>query len=183
MAVLAERHDDFLERGGRLYGISADTPGQNSAVIEKLGLPFPILSDLDRTEAITPLGFADEHDPREIARPGVLIVDRHGEVAYRRESRDYADRPEEDALLDALGELDLETTTQDPPEIGEPEPGERAVPLEVLPPHFRGVKYAVYALRKRHRDVDEEFAEDAKAYGLMADRYFQALSAVKERRA
>lgn len=180
---MAERHDEFLERGGRIYGISADTPGQNAAVIEKLGLPFPILSDPDRTEAIIPLGFADEDDPREIARPGVLIIDPNGEVAYRTESRDYADRIHEDALLEALAGLDLGPTTQDHPEIGDLEPGEKAVPLEALPPHFRGVKYAAYALRKRHRDVDEEFAADAKAYGLMADRYFQALSAVKERRA
>jgi hypothetical protein len=180
---MADRHQDFLDRGGRLYGLSADSPGQNAAVIEKLALPFPILSDPDRDRAITPLGFADENDPREIARPGVLIVGPEGEASYRTESRDYADRIDEDTLLEALANLDLEPTTQEAPEIGVPEPGERAVPLESLPPHFRGVKYAVYALRKRHRDIDEEFAEDAKAYGLMADRYFQALSAVKERRA
>lgn len=181
MAVLAERHHEFLEGGGRLYGINADSPGQNSAVIDKLGLPFPILSDADRDQAITPLGCADERDPREIARPGVLIVDPDGEPAWRVGSRDYADRPHEDALLDALTGLGLEPTTQDPPEIGKPEPGERALPLHAIPPHFRGVKYATYALRNRHRDVDEGFAADAKAYGLMADRYMQALSAVEER--
>ena len=182
MAVLAERHPEFLKRGGRLYGISADTAGQNAAVIEKMGLPFPIFSDPDRDKAITPLGFADEDDPREIARPGVLIVGPDGEPAWRVGSRDYADRPHEDALLDVLAELGLDATTQEAPEIGEPEPGERALPLETIYHHFRGVKYATYALRKRHRDVDEEFAADAKAYGLMADRYMQALSAVEQRK-
>jgi hypothetical protein len=183
LAVLAKRHHEFLERGGRLFGISSDTPGQNAAVIEKLGLPFPILSDPDRDQAITPLGFADENDPREIARPGVLIIDPKGEVAYRTGSRDYADRLHEDAILDALGELALEPTTQDAPEVGDLQPGERAVPLRALPPYFRGVKYATYALRQRHRDVDDDFADDAKAYGLMADRYLEALSELEARRA
>jgi len=180
---MADRHDEFLDRGGRLYGLSADSPGQNAAVMEKLALPFPILSDPDRDRAITPLGFADENDPREIARPGVLIVGPDGEVAYRRESRDYADRPEEDALLEALADLDSDPTTQEEPEIGESKPGKGAIALEALPAYFRGVKYTTYALRQRHREVDEEFADDAKAYGLMADRFLEALSAVEDRRA
>lgn len=183
MAVLAIRHEGFLEKGGRIFGISADTPGQNAAVVEKLRLPFPILSDPGRDRAITPLGFADENDPRGIARPGVLIVDPDGEVAYRTGSRDYADRPTEDSVLEALAELGLEPTTQPPPKTGEPEPGDKALAFDSLRPHFRGVKYATYALRRRHGDVDEEFAEDAKAYGQMADRFLEALSAAEERRA
>lgn len=181
MAVLAQRHDEFLDKGGRIYGISADTPGQNAAVIEKLRLPFPILSDPGRDQAIIPLGFADENDPREIARPGVLIVDPRGEVVYRTGSRDYADRTTEDSILEALAELGLGPTTQRPPETGEPEPGDKALAFDSLRPHFRGIKFATYALRRRHRDVDEDFAEDAKAYGQMADRYLEALSAVEDR--
>lgn len=180
---MADRHDEFLERGGRVYGVSADSPGQNAAIIEKLALPFPILSDPDRDQAITPLEFADESDPRKIARPGVVIVTPDGEIAFRTEGRDYADRPEEDTLLEALAGLDLDATTQDPPAVGDPEPGERAVPLEGLVPYLRGVKFTTYALRNRHRDAGEEFAADVKAYGMMADRYLEALSAVEERKA
>lgn len=179
---MAERHHEFLGRGGRIYGVSADSSGQNAAVIEKLDLPFPILSDPQRSEVITPLGFADERDPREIARPGVIVIDPSGEAVYRTEGRDYADRIHEEEILEALADLDLEPTNQDPPEVGELEPGERAVPLEALPPYFRGAKYTTYALRQRHRHVDEGFAEDSKAYGLMADRYLEALSAVKDRK-
>lgn len=180
---MAKRHDEFLERGGRLFGLSADTPAQNAALIEKLALPFPVLSDPDRDRAITPLGFADEDDPRQIARPGVVIVAPAGEIAHRHEGRDYADRPDEDALLEALAGLDLDATTQEAPVIGDPEPGERAVPLPSLRPYFSGVKFTTYALRKRHQDLDEEFSEDVKAYGLMAERYLEALSAVEDRRA
>jgi hypothetical protein len=69
---MAQRHQEFLDRGGRVFGISADTAPMNTALVEKLALPFPVLSDPDRSNAVTPLGFADEKDPREIARPGAV---------------------------------------------------------------------------------------------------------------
>ncbi len=162
--------------------MSADSPGQNSAVMEKLALPFPILSDPDRSRAITPLGFADEKDPRRIARPSVLIVDRAGEEVYRFVGRDFADRPDEDHLLEAVAALDLPPTTQEPPVVGEARPGEKAYPLEGLVPYFSGAGLAVYALRQRYRHLSEEFADDAKAYGLMVDRYRKALAAVEVRK-
>jgi hypothetical protein len=79
---MAERHDEFLELGARVFALSADTVAQNTAVVEKLALPFPILSDPDRTRAITPLGFADDDDPRQISKPGTMIIAPGGEVVY-----------------------------------------------------------------------------------------------------
>lgn len=179
---MAKRHQEFLDLGGRLYGISADTPAMNTAVVEKLALPFPILSDPDRAEAITPLGFADEKDPRQISRPGTVIIDREGEIVFSVTGRDYADRPDEDDLLEALGGLGLPTTTQDSPELGEIQPGEKAVPFHGLSSYFRGAKFAVLALRARHRELGEDFRDDAKDYVQMVERYIDAMSAVEERK-
>lgn len=179
---MAQRHEEFLARGGRVYGISADSPGQNSAVMEKLALPFPILSDPDRSRAITPLGFADDEDSRQIARPSALIVNPAGEEVYRFVGKDFADRPDEDSLLEAVAALDLQPTTQERPVRGDPEPGEKAYPFEGLSPYFAGAGLTAYALRQRHRHLGEEFSEDAKAYGLMVTRYREALSAVEDRR-
>jgi hypothetical protein len=179
---MAKRHDEFLERGGRVYGISVDTPPMNTAVVEKLALPFPILSDPDRREAVTPLGFADEKDPRKISKPGTVIIDPAGEVVFSVTGRDFADRPDEDTLLDALAKLGLAATTQSPPELGESKPGKNAVPLEGLAPYYRGAKFAVLALRGRYRDTGEEFRDDAKRYVQMLERYMDALPAVQERK-
>ena len=115
---MAMRHDEFLSGGARLYGLSADSPAQNAAVMQKLALPFPILSDEGRVAAITPLGFADEKDPRQISRAGVVIIDTDGEIVHRSVGRDYADRPDEDELIAALRRLELEPTTQDQPAVG-----------------------------------------------------------------
>lgn len=155
----------------------------NAAVVEKLALPFPILSDPDRTEAIEPLGFADERDPRNIAGCGTVIIAPDGVVVFSQRGRDYADRPEEDELLQELGKLELAPTTQGPPELGEIEPGEKAMPYEGLPHYFRGAKFAALAIRKRHRDLGREFTDDLKRYVQMVERYIEALPGVEERKA
>ena len=179
---MALRHDEFLSDGARLYGLSADTPPQNAAVMQKLALTFPILSDVDRQAAITPLGFADEKDPRQISRAGVVIVDTKGDIVHRSVGRDYADRPDEDELIEALRRLDLGPTSQDRPAVGMIEAGEKAIPLEGIPHYLRGAKFAALALRGRYRDLSDEFRDDAKAYVQMVDRYLEAIEAAVERK-
>ncbi len=105
---MAQRQGEFLERGARVFGLSADSPGQNSAVMEKLALPFPILSDGERDQAVTPLGFADERDPRQISRPGVVIISPDGEIVSRFVGKDYADRPDEDGARKYLESPDAQ---------------------------------------------------------------------------
>ena len=180
---MATRHDDFLQRGARVFGLSADTPPMNSAVMETLALPFPILSDPDRSRAIGPLGFADEGDPRSIALSGAVVVTPEGEIAHSVVGRDYADRPDEDELLEVVEGLGLGPVAQGTFDPGEPGPGEKAVALEDIAPYFRGVKFSVLALRRRHRELGPEFAEDTKRYVQMVERYLEAMPAVEERRA
>lgn len=178
---MAMRHSEFLDEGVRLFGLSADTPGQNSAVMEKLALTFPLLSDEDRQAAITPLGFADENDPRQISRAGLVIIGPDGDILHREEGQDYADRPDEDDLLAIADRFGLDPTTQEAPVIGRSEPGERAMPFEGIPHYFRGAKFAVLALRGRYRGLSDELKDDTKAYAQRMDRYIEAISAVRER--
>jgi hypothetical protein len=180
---MANRHQEFLDRGGRVFAVSADTAPMNAAVVEKMALPFPMLSDVDRDQAITPLGFADEKDPREIARPGAVIISPDAEVVYSFVGRDYADRPLEDMLIEELAGLGLDATEQAPPELGDVEAGPKAMPYRGLSPYFRGAKFAALAIRSRYRDSGEEFADDLKRYVELVDRYLEALPGVEERRA
>lgn len=180
---MAQRHDEFLESGARVFGLSADTAPMNTAVVEKLALSFPILSDPDRDRAITPLGFADEKDPRRISRPGTVIIDPDGDVVFSVTGRDYADRPDEDTLLEALSALGLESTTQAPPDTGEAQPGKTAMAYEGLSAYFRGAKFAVLALRSRYRESGDDYRDDTRQYVQMVERYMEALPAVEERRA
>lgn len=169
--------------GARVYGLSADSQPQNTAVAEKLALPFPLLSDPDRTEAITPLGFADENDPRQISRPGTVIIAPGGEIVFSVTGRDYADRPDEDDVLAQVEALGLDPTTQEPPEMGDAEDGPKAMPFVGLKYYFSGAKFATFAVRSRHRDLGQEFRDDLKSYGKMVERYLEALPYVAQRKA
>ena len=75
-----------------MVGVSVDAPEQNAALVESLRLPFPVLSDPDRSLAVEPFGVADPNDERNIARPAMILVAPGGDEVFRFESRDFADR-------------------------------------------------------------------------------------------
>lgn len=178
---MASRHDEFLAAGARIVAISVDSVGQQAAIVDMLDLPFPLLADPDRSGAITPFGVADPKDPREIAIPSMMLVDREGNEVFRFVSRDYADRLPEDEVLAQVDELGLGATTQDVPTPGEPEPGERAMPLDGLPYYLRGARFAVAAFGYRHKDLDDGLKDDSKAYVEEMDRYLDAVRALRKR--
>jgi hypothetical protein len=180
---MAKRHKEFLDNGARVFALSADTAPMNAAVARKLALPFPFLADPGRDRAITPLGFADEKDPRQISRPGTIVITPEGEIVFSVTGRDYADRPDEDMLLEEVARLGLDPTSQGPPEIGDVEPGPKAAVLEELFPYFRGAKFAVLAARSRYREVGQEYRDDLKQWVQMVERYLEALHSVEERKA
>ncbi len=151
-----------------MVGITIDTPEQNAALIEKLDLPFPILSDPDRSGAITAFGVADPVDERSIARPAIVVITPEGIEAHRQKARDFADRATEDEVLEQVRALGLPPATQEPPVLGRAEPGPRAMPFEHLHPYFRGARFAVVALSRRHPEISEE---DAARYIAQMDRY------------
>ena len=139
-------------------------------MVDQLKLPFPFLSDPDRTLAIRPFGVADERDPREIAIPTSILLAPGGDEVYRRLSTDFADRPTEDALVQAAQQLGLDPTTQEAPELGPIEPGEKAFDINLLGTYLRGAKFAAYAMSLRF----PEAKESSKAYGAQVDRYIEA---------
>lgn len=168
-------HGDFLAAGTRLFAVSVDSPGQNAAMVEKLSLPFPYLSDPDRTAAIEPLGVADPDDERSISRPALLLLAPGGREEWRFVSRDYADRLPEDEVLGRARSLGLQPAGQDPPAHGEPDPGPKALSVDFLPGYFRGARFAALAMGRRHGHLDRSIVDDSKAYVAEMDRYSAAV--------
>ena len=168
-------HQDFLAAGSRLFAISIDSPQQNSAMIEKLSLPFPYLSDPDRSQAIRPLGVADEKDERNISKPALVVLNPSGEEVFRYVSRDFADRmPEEDVLI-SVRALGFPATTQEPPEVGPAQAGPRTLNLRELKVYYRGARFAAQAMGLRHAHFADEIKTDSKAYVAEMDRYTAAI--------
>jgi hypothetical protein len=169
-------HDDFLDAGVRMFGVSVDSPGQQAAMIDKLQLGFPLLSDPDRSALISPLDLADPKDPREIAIPAmVLFGPEEQEEVWRFTSRDFADRMPEQEVLDRVQEKGWPSTTQGDPDLGPKEPGKNATPLDSLPSYYRGARFAALAMGLRYKDLGEEIKQDSKAYVAEMDRFIESV--------
>lgn len=158
--------------------MSVDSPSQNAAMVEKLSLPFPFLSDPDRTAVIGRFELADPVDRRNIAVPAVVVLAPGGGEVYRYTGRDFADRPVEDEVVAAVGVLGLPPTSQALPEVIDPQPGPEAMPLHGLPFYFRGARFAAVALARRFPEIGEE----AGRYIAQMDRYREAAEELKTRR-
>ena len=96
----ARKYQEFQQRGAEITAISTDTPGQNKAMIDKLRLPFHLLSDPEGDRAIKPYGVWNEQG--RIAVPSIVVVAKDSTIRYLYKGQDFADRPGDAEVLDAL---------------------------------------------------------------------------------
>ena len=96
----ARKYDQFQSRGAEVTAISVDSPEQNRAMIDKLLLPFHLLSDPEGDRAIKLYGVWNEEG--RIAIPAVIAVGRDGTIRYVYKGQDFADRPGDEELFEAL---------------------------------------------------------------------------------
>jgi hypothetical protein len=170
---VALRHDEYTSAGALVAAIDIDSPGQHAAMVDKLNLPFPMLSDPDRSLAVEPYDLMNASDPRKIAIPATIVIDPAGDEVLRLVSRDYADRPLEDEALELLQALGLDPVTQPVPNPGTAEAGPRAMPFGDLRTYFRGAKFGARALGLRSGAMDE-----AAAFGELMDHYMEDVTAM-----
>ena len=69
-------------------------------MIDKLLLPFDLLSDPEGDVTIKSLGLWD--GPGRTSKPALVLTDQDGIVRYVYEGRDFADRPKDTAMLESL---------------------------------------------------------------------------------
>jgi hypothetical protein len=146
-------------------------------MVEKLRLPFAMLSDPGGKDLLQTL---DAYDPDErggIGRPGVFVVAPDGRVAFGQVGRDFADRIAEDELLEQVRGVGLPPTDQPRLTPGHPEPGPNAMPIDAMLPYCRGARFAAKAMGMRHPTAKA----DADRYIAQMDRYRDAVSAFRER--
>ena len=98
----ARKYTEFQNRGVEITAICVDTPEQNRAMIVKLLLPFRILSDPEGEQAIKPYGVWNEQG--RIAIPAVVAVARDRTIRYVYTGQDFADRPGDQELQQALSD-------------------------------------------------------------------------------
>lgn len=141
-------------------------------MVEKLQLPFPLLSDPDGSGAIK--AYEAWHEEADLAKPATVVIGPDGEEAYRQVGHDYADRITEDELAEVVEGLGLDAAEQERPAPGEADPSENAMQLAMLGPYFLGNKFAAKAIGIR----SPESREHTKRLEAEADRYSEALQAI-----
>ncbi len=172
---MAREYDQYTRRGATIAAIVIDPPEQNAAMVEKLALPFPILSDPDGEGAIKPLGVWDAEE--KMATPAIIVLAPDGHEVYRYAGVDFMDRPNDDEILETLSSLALPATETPAGTIAhlDPRPGSRATKLDNLAVYMRGVRFASKALADRARDPFDK--AEAERTSRMAERYIAAQGA------
>ena len=87
-----------------MLAISVDTNEESTLLAERLGLEFPILSDVQE-EAIRTWGLVHENGKpggRAIARPAIFLVEPDGTISWRRLTDDYRVRVRPEDIPDLL---------------------------------------------------------------------------------
>ncbi len=79
-------------------GISVDPVENNRAMVEKLLLPFPLLSDPDG-RVIKEWGVWT--DTEGIAKPSIFAIRKDGSIGSEYVGHDFADRPTDDELFNS----------------------------------------------------------------------------------
>lgn len=143
-------------------------------MVEKLRLPFPLLSDFDGERTVKPYGVW--HEGRDVARPAVIVVAPDGSETFRQVGEDFADRVLDDRLVEELRNLRLEPVEQEPPAPGDARPGENAMPVDYMCPFYRGARFAAAALALRVPEVGQQ----AERLVAVVERYSAATQELED---
>ena len=172
---MAREYDAYTRRGATIAALVIDPPEQNAAMVEKLAVPFPILSDPDGEGAIKPCDVWDAAG--QVATPAIIALAPDGHEVYRYAGVDFMDRPNDDEIVEALSSLGLPATETPAGTIAhlDPRPGSRATKPERLAVSMRGVRFASMALADRARDPFDK--AEAERTSRMAERYVAAQGA------
>lgn len=91
-----------------MVAVSVDTIEESARLAEKLGLEFPILSDVQE-EAIRTWGLVHENGKPgggAISRPAIFLVEPDGIISWRQLTDDYRVRVRPEHLLKLLRAAD-----------------------------------------------------------------------------
>jgi peroxiredoxin len=97
LASYARNWESFERAGLQVAAICVDSVEQNRAMVDKLLLPFAILSDPD-VAVIEPWGVLNAAE-KGIAKPALFLVLPDWSVAFRYVGEDFTDRPTDEELF------------------------------------------------------------------------------------
>lgn len=83
MCAVAEDYNAYLEMGAQVIGISVDSPYANARFAAETGVPFPILSDFNRTASRAYGVLRDTLGHLEgVSERAAFVIDAGGTIVY-----------------------------------------------------------------------------------------------------
>ena len=166
-----------------------DPPSHNEEMVEKLDVPFTLLSDA-RGDLARRCDLWNEEEG--VAVPAIVVVDRAGVIRYLYAGHDFADRPGDDEVLAALddlpnaspeeedGALEIRVSAEEA-EASTGRPDRPPITLEQLVPYYRGVFFTTVALKRRFGELKDRAAfREVDRYQQMAKEYAAAINETRE---
>ena len=162
-------------------------------MVEKLGLPFPLLSD-PRGDFAKRLGLWNEEEG--VSEPAIVARDGSGTVRYLYSGgTDFADRPREESLLHILervgghgagyeggGEPGVSVSAEEA-EAETVRPDKPVITLEQLRPYYQGVYFATVSMMKKLAEEGLEggsLARRLEGYQELVTEYNEAIKETVE---
>ena len=100
MAEFRDRWAEFAAAGFSIAALSVDEPKRSAALVQQLGLPFPILCD-PRRELVKSWKLLNNREMGGVAKPAIFVFGRDRRVLYRTIDQTHR-RVSTGALLDFL---------------------------------------------------------------------------------
>ncbi len=97
-------YPDIQALNAEVVAISVDDLAGASDIVDKVGIPFPILYDPSRAVPESYMVFNLLGD--DLATPSTFVVDRAGVIAWKYVGNSIGDRPDIPTILDQLANLD-----------------------------------------------------------------------------
>ncbi len=171
---LANSYEALTGLGAHVAALVVDPPGRNVAFATRWQLPFAIHSDPGGERYLKALDLWNDAERGGIAKPAILIVSPAGDIAYRLNSRDFADRPaSDDDIIEAVRALGLGPIqpTEWSPSV-EPEHDPSAFRVDLYGTYFRAIRFASMALSGRMKDAED--ALEARRMSAMTASFIDA---------
>lgn len=146
-------NDRIAAAGAEVIAISVDSEERNAAMFARW--PTPHVQYVSDPGGETYLKAMDLFDPEErggIALPALLVIDADGNEVFGYRGADFADRRNDDDVIEALEALDLdavEPVAGGPVVDGVEERQKGAFTPKLFGPYFTGNKFAAIAIRGR----------------------------------
>ncbi len=165
--------------GAEVVALVVDSQERNQAFRKRWKLPFPVLSDPEGTQVLQPLDLWNAEERGGIAVPALLAISGQGQELFRCLSRDFADRVNDEDVLErlegmALAPIEVPSTLP----IDESVPAESsealkgAFPEAAYTPLMNGNYYGAVALSRRV--THEESLAEIKAHMKMSKSFVDA---------